>query len=98
RLVSVLALDPAPAAAHRAAHPLGTVATVTMDALPEDLRPASVPAVVGIARDGVVCVTGRPRTVEELREAAHATAGAVLTGVPGSHRVTRWGACAPFFD
>ena len=98
RLVSVLALDPQRAAAHRGAHPLGTVATVTLDALPDGLRPASVPAAVGIGRDGVVCVTGRPRTADELREAVRATAAAVVTGVPGSQRVTRWGVCAPFFD
>ena len=71
-----------------------------MDAgdLPPDLRPHSVPAAIGIAREGVVCVLGRPTTEAELREAAQACAGAVIGPDTGARRRTAWGTCAPFWE
>ena len=66
--------------------------------LPPDLRPHSVPAAIGIAREGVVCVLGRPTTEAELREAAQACAGAVIGPDTGARRRTAWGTCAPFWE
>jgi hypothetical protein len=73
------------------------VVSVRGDELPPALRPRTKPAVVGIAREGAVCVLGTPRDAAELREAARATAGAMLAGAPGSQRTLTWGASAPFW-
>jgi hypothetical protein len=73
------------------------VVPVTGAELPPALRPRTLPAVVGIAREGAVCVLGSPRDLDQLREAARATAGAMLAGAPGSHRTLAWGATAPFW-
>jgi hypothetical protein len=70
---------------------------VTAAELPPALRPLTLPAVVGIAREGAVCVLGTPRDAQELREAAQAAAGAMLAGAPGSQRTLAWGASAPFW-
>src|SRR4051794_24195698 len=71
---------------------------VAVDDLPAALRPAVIPAVVGISREGAVCAVGQARTLAELREAADATAGAVLAAGPGSRRVTSWGATTRYWS
>jgi hypothetical protein len=73
------------------------VVSVRAVELPAALRPLTLPAVVGIAREGAVCALGSPRDVEQLREAAHATAGAMLAGAAGSQRTLAWGASTPFW-
>jgi hypothetical protein len=75
------------------------IVSVTDDGagLAPELRPTSTPAVIGIAREGVVCVLGRANTLEQLREAAEATAGALVVS-PGSQRLTEWGVCTPFWE
>jgi hypothetical protein len=73
------------------------VVSVSGDELPPQLRPRVRPAVVGIAREGAVCVLGRPRDADDLREAAQAAEGAMLAGAPGSQRTLAWGASAPFW-
>jgi hypothetical protein len=73
------------------------VVAITGAELPTALRPRTVPAVVGIAREGAVCVLGSPRDLDQLREAARAAAGAMLAGAPGSQRTLAWGATAPFW-
>jgi hypothetical protein len=45
-----------------------------------------------------VCAVGQAADYAQLREAAEATAGAMMAGAPGSRRLTRWGACAPYFE
>jgi hypothetical protein len=67
------------------------------DHLPRELRAHSTPAAVGVSREGLVCVLGRPETLEQLREAATAVAGAIVVS-PGSQRVTGWGVTAPFYE
>jgi hypothetical protein len=94
RLVGVLTLDHAAAARHVSPG----VPTLAVDDLPPRLRAFSTPAVIGIAREGVVCALGRAQTEQQLREAAHAVDGAVVVAGPGSQRLTGWGACAPFWD
>ncbi len=94
-VVSVLALPRAAAAAHPT--PSGLTAVAAED-LPAALRPAALPALVGISREGLVCAVGQAADYAQLREAAEATAGAMMAGAPGSRRLTRWGACAPYFE
>jgi hypothetical protein len=67
------------------------------EGLPPELRSQSTPAAVGVSREGVVCVLGRPETLEQLREAAAAVAGAIVVS-PGSQRLTDWGVTAPFYE
>ena len=86
-VVSVLALPRAAAAAHPS--PPG-VPVVTADDLPAALRPAALPALVGIGRDGRVCAIGQASGYAELREAADATTGATTRG----RRLTSWGYAA----
>ena len=64
---------------------------------PPELRAESTPAAIGIAREGVVCVLGRPETLEHLREAAEAVAGAIVVS-PGSQRLMDWGVTTPFYE
>jgi hypothetical protein len=71
---------------------------VAAEDLPAALRPAALPALVGISREGLVCAIGQASDYAQLREAAEATAGAMMSGAPGSRRLTRWGACAPYFE
>jgi hypothetical protein len=86
-VVSVLALPPAAAAAHPS--PPG-VPVVAAEDLPAALRPAALPALVGIGRDGRVCAIGQASGYAELREAADATTGATTRG----RRLTSWGYAA----
>ena len=72
-VVSVLALPRAAAAAHPS--PPG-VPVVAAEDLPAALRPAALPALVGISGDGRVCAIGQASGYAELREAADATTGA----------------------
>ena len=65
--------------------------------LPAPLRAASTPAAIGIAREGIVCVLGRPTTLGHLQEAVDAVAGAIVVS-PGAQRLTEWGVCAPFWE
>jgi len=86
-VVSVLALPRAAAAAHRS--PPG-VPVVAAEDLPLALRPAALPALVGIGRDGRVCAIGQAAGYAQLREAAEATTGATTRG----RRLTSWGYAA----
>lgn len=74
------------------------VPVVALDDLPPMLRPAALPALVGISREGAVCAVGQASTLSELREAADATAGAVMTSGPGARRAMSWGACVPYWE
>jgi hypothetical protein len=74
------------------------VPVVALEDLPPMLRPAAIPALVGISREGAVCAIGQASTLSELREAADATAGAVLTSGPGARRAMSWGACVPYWE
>jgi hypothetical protein len=71
---------------------------VAAEVLPAALQPTALPALVGISREGLVCAIGQASEYGELREAAEATAAAMMTGARGSRRVTSWGACAPHWD
>jgi hypothetical protein len=92
-VVSVLALPRAAAAAHPT--PPGLTAVAAED-LPAALQPSALPALVGISREGLVCALGQASDYAQLREAAEATAGAMMAGA--GRRLTRWGACAPYFE
>jgi hypothetical protein len=94
-VVSVLALGRAAAAAHPT--PPGLIAVAAED-LPAALQPTALPALVGISREGLVCAIGQASEYPQLREAAEATAGAMMAGAPGSRRLMSWGACAPHWD
>ena len=98
RIVSVLGLNTADAADHLASRPASSVPVIAVDDLPPALMPESVPALIAIAREGVVCALGTPTTAENLREAAHAANEAVLMGAPDSRRVTDWGVSVPFWE
>jgi hypothetical protein len=63
---------------------------VAAEDLPAALRPAALPALVGIGRDGRVCAIGQASGYAELREAAELTTGAT----PPGRRLTSWGYAA----
>jgi hypothetical protein len=86
-VVSVLALPREAAAAHPSPRGLTVVAA---EDLPPALRPAALPALVGISADGLVCAIGQASGYAELREAADATTGATTRG----RRLTSWGYAA----
>jgi hypothetical protein len=86
-VVSVLALPRAAAAAHPSPPGLPVVAA---EDLPAALRPAALPALVGIGRDGRVCAIGQASGYAQLREAADVTTGAATRG----RRLTAWGYAA----
>jgi hypothetical protein len=98
RIVSVLGLTTADAADHLASRPPSNVPVIVVEDLPPALMPASVPALIAIAREGVICALGTPTAADNLREAAHAAAEAVLIGAPDSRRVTDWGVSAPYWE
>jgi hypothetical protein len=72
--VSVLALRADDGAAHLRRRPLPGVPTVSVDALPRELRRPTTPSMLGISPDGVVAAIGRPDDVDVLRATAAATA------------------------
>lgn len=98
RVLSVLALGERYAVRHLEDHPLHGVPTVRFDDLPDALKPESTPALVGIAREGIVCALGRPAGLDDLREAVQACDEAVLLGAPDSVRITDWGETVPFWE
>lgn len=73
-LVSVLSLRPDDAAAHLLRRPLAGVPTISIDALPRELRRPTTPSLLGISPDGVVAEVGRPDGLSGLREVAARTA------------------------
>lgn len=76
RVVSVLGLDADAAAEHLGREPRSGVPTVSLAALPDELRRPTTPAMLGLSRDGTVALLGRPAGLEDLRRAAEATARA----------------------
>lgn len=96
-IVSVIALERRAAARHAASSPAG-LASIAVEDLPPDLVPDGLPAMVAIAREGVVAAVGAPDAIEHLREAADVAAGAVLIAGPDSMRETDWGRAVPAWD
>jgi len=105
-VVSVIALERGAAAEHVAAaavrpteqRPERLLVSVAVQDVPRRLVPEGLPALVAIAREGVVAAVGDPEAVEHLREAADVAAGAVLIAGPDSVRVTDWGRAVPAWD
>lgn len=76
--LTALAAEPEPGCLVVAVAEAGTapVPRIALRDLPPALRPDSVPAVIGLAREGVVCAVGRAVAEADLRAAARACAGA----------------------
>lgn len=94
-VVSVIALERGAAARHVAARAGRRLVSVVLADVPQELVPDGLPALVAIAREGVVAAVGAPDAIEHLREAADIAAGAVLIAGPDSMRETDWGRAAP---
>jgi len=95
-IVSVIALPRAAAARHVAASSAAPrLASVALEDVPQELVPDGLPALVAIAREGVVAAVGAPDTIDDLREAADVMAGAVLIAGPDSMRAMEWGRAVP---
>ncbi len=94
-VVSVLGLREDAAREHLAVRSLRGVPTVGWDSLPDALRPDTTPALVAVAREGLIAAVGHPAALEHLREAAAIADGAVLIGAPDSIRSTVWGSAVP---
>jgi hypothetical protein len=77
---------------------LVSVTPHAVEDLPAALRPATLPALAGISREGAVCAVGQASTLAGLREAAEATAGAVMLSGPGARRAMSWGVCVPYWE
>jgi hypothetical protein len=98
RVVSVIGLRGRAAREHvRALGPRHSVAVAAAD-VPPAIVPDALPALVAIAREGVVAAVGAPETERHLYEAADVAAGAVLIGGPDSVRETEWGVAVPAWD
>ncbi|CAB4914486.1 unannotated protein [freshwater metagenome] len=76
QLVSVLALRPDGGAEHLRRRPLAGVPSISVDALPRELRRPTTPSMLGISPDGVVAAIGRPDGAQSLRDLAVRTANA----------------------
>jgi hypothetical protein len=74
RLISVLALRPADGERHLRRRPLPGVPSISVDALPRELRRPTTPSLLGISPDGVVAAVGRPDGLAGLRDVAARTA------------------------
>jgi hypothetical protein len=96
-IVSVIALERRAAARH-ASSSGRSLASVAVEDLPPELVPDGLPALVAIAREGVVAAIGAPDDITHLREAADVAAGAVLIAGPDSMRETDWGRAVPAWD
>lgn len=94
-VVSVVALERGAAARHVSARPGSGLVSVALADVPQQLVPDGLPALVAIAREGVVAAVGAPDSIEHLREAADVAAGAVLIAGPDSLRETDWGRALP---
>lgn len=94
-VVSVIALERRAAQKHVAAHPERRLSSVAVADVPPELVPEGLPALVAIAREGVVAAVGAPDDIEHLREAANVAAGAVLIAGPDSMRELDWGRAVP---
>ena len=95
-VLSVIALPQAAAARHAAASSATPrLACVALEDVPQELVPDGLPALVAIAREGVVAAVGEPDTIEHLREAADVVAGAVVIAGPDSLREMEWGRAVP---
>ncbi len=92
--VSVVALERRAAAKHAGEH-ARRLDAVALEDLPDELVPDGLPALVAIAREGLVAAVGQPDAIEHLREAADVAAGAVLVAGPDSMRETDWGRAVP---
>ena len=95
-IVSVIALPRAAATRHVAAQAAEPrLVSVALEDMPPALVPDGLPALVAIAREGVVAAVGAPDTIEDLREAADVVAGAVVIAGPDSMREMEWGRAVP---
>jgi len=94
-VVSVVALARPAASRHVAEHAPRGLPSVALADVPPQLVPDGLPALVAIAREGLVAAVGAPDCVEQLREAADIAAGAVLVAGPDSVRATDWGRAVP---
>jgi hypothetical protein len=94
-VVSVIALERRAAAKHAASAPRRRAPAVAVEDLPAALVPDGLPALVAIAREGVVAAVGAPGDISHLREAADVASGAVLIAGPDSMRETDWGRAVP---
>lgn len=74
------------------------VAAVALEDLPAAWDPPATPWMVALAADGAVAAVGRPRTTEQLLEAAYAAREAVMSAGPGSERSHDWGDSVPYWD
>ena len=98
RVVSVIALARRAAREHALTGGAGEVPCVAVEDVPAALVPDALPALVAIAREGVVAAVGAPESGRDLREAADVAAGAVLIAGPDSLRETDWGYAVPAWD
>jgi DNA-binding transcriptional LysR family regulator len=98
-LLAVLSTDRAEAAKFVAARALEHVDVAASADFPEhDIPRHGVPFAIALTPDGVIAARGKPKTLEHLREMAHAAGHMAELATTHSFRDHDWGQSAPYWD
>jgi len=98
-LLAVLSTDRAAAARFVTERALGHVQFAASEDFPEHYIPRrGVPFAIALGADGVVAARGKPKTLEHLREMAHAAQHMADLATTHSFRDHEWGQSAPYWD
>ncbi len=76
---------------------LGVVAGALDENFPQELNPGGAPFAAAIARGGKVAARGRPKTLQHLREMAHAAEHMAHMAPEHSRRSHEWGESVPYW-
>ena len=98
-LLAVLSTDRAAAARFAAEKSMNDVAVAASEDFPEHYIPRhGVPFAIAIAADGTVAARGKPKTLEHLREMAHAARHMAELATTHSARDHEWGQSVPYWE
>ena len=98
-LLAVISTDRASAARFAAEKSLDHVAVAASEDFPEHYIPRhGVPFAIALNSDGVIAARGKPKTLEHLREMAHAARHMAELATTHAARDHEWGQSAPYWE
>jgi DNA-binding transcriptional LysR family regulator len=98
-ILAVLSTDRAAAVRFVAEKSLQHVDLAAKEDFPEHYIPRhGVPIAIALAADGIVAARGKPKTLEHVREMAHAAQHMAELATTQSFRDHEWGQSAPYWD
>lgn len=98
-LLAVISGDRAAASKLAADKALGRVAVAAGDDFPEHIIPRrGVPFAIALSADGTIAARGKPKSLEHLREMAHAARHMAELATTHSSRDHEWGQSVPYWD